>query len=320
VKSRLDPELRGPLDIWHEVTNGGINLNDIPQARRTMDALAQAQASKAVDIEGVDTTDHMVPGAHGDPDVHVRRYTPVGLATPLPALLWIHGGGFVLGSVERDDLVAKHLSKTTGSVVVSVDYRLAPEHPFPAPLEDCYTALKWLAQNSDEFGVDSKRIAIGGASAGGGLAAGLALLARDRAQLRVCFQLLIYPMLDDRNIAPVSASTPDTFVWSRENNVMGWKAYLGDTFGTDAVSYYAAPSRAVDLVRLPPAYISVGDLDLFLDENITYAQRLISAGVGTQLHVYPGAFHGFNGFVPGAAISRRFNGERDAVLTRALHG
>ena len=146
------------------------------------------------------------------------------------------------------------------------------------------------------------------------------LLARDRAQVSVCFQLLIYPMLDDRNIAPVSASMPDTFVWSRENNAMGWKAYLGETFGTDAVSYHAAPSRAVDLARLPPAYISVGDLDLFLDENITYAQRLIKAGVGTQLHVYPGAFHGFNGFVPGAAISRRFNGERDAVLTRALHG
>jgi acetyl esterase/lipase len=204
-------------------------------------------------------------------------------------------------------------------VVASVEYRLAPEHPFPAPVEDCYAALKWLAAHSSELGVNKSRIAIGGASAGGGLAAGLALLTRDRAEVEVAFQLLIYPMIDDRNITSASETIPDTFVWTRENNLMGWRAYLGREPGGADVSPYAAAARATDLRGLPPAYIPVGDLDLFLDENITYAQRLLAAGVPTELHVYPGAFHGFNGFVPGAAVSRRFNADRDHALKRMLH-
>jgi len=237
----------------------------------------------------------------------------------LPALLWIHGGGYVLGSVERDDLLAKHLARVGQCVVASVEYRLAPEHPFPAPVEDCYAALKWLSAQSAELGVHTSRIAIGGASAGGGLAAGLALLTRDRAEVEVAFQLLIYPMIDDRNIAPASETVPDTFVWTRENNRMGWRAYLGREPGGADVSPYAAAARATDLTGLPPAYIPVGDLDLFLDENITYAQRLLAASVPTELHVYPGAFHGFNGFVPSAEISRRFNADRDTALKRMLH-
>jgi acetyl esterase/lipase len=237
----------------------------------------------------------------------------------LPALLWIHGGGYVLGSVERDDLLAKHLARVGQCVVASVEYRLAPEHPFPAPVEDCYAALKWLSTHSADLGVNKSRIAIGGASAGGGLAAGLALVARDRAEVDVAFQLLIYPMIDDRNIVPASETAPDTFVWTRENNRMGWRAYLGREPGGADVSPYAAAARATDLRGLPPAYIPVGDLDLFLDENITYAQRLLTAGVPTELHVYPGAFHGFNGFVPGAEVSRRFNADRDNALKRMLH-
>lgn len=167
--------------------------------------------------------------------------------------------------------------------------------------------------------MNTSRIAIGGASAGGGLAAGLALLARDRAEVEVAFQLLIYPMIDDRNIAPASEKVPDALVWTRENNLMGWRAYLGREPGGADVSPYAAAARAIDLTGLPPAYISVGDLDLFLDENITYARRLLAAGVPTEFHMYPDAFHGFNGFVPGAAISRRFNVDRDNTLKRMLH-
>jgi acetyl esterase/lipase len=316
---RLDPELTAPLEAWLNATKGGINLHDIPAARRMMDALAAAQMAKASPIEGVSTEDRKAPGPAGSPEVFVRIYQPTDRPATLPALLWIHGGGYVLGSVERDDLLAKHLARVGQCVVASVEYRLAPEHPFPAPVEDCYAALKWLSAHSTELGVNKTRIAIGGASAGGGLAAGLAVLARDRAEVQVAFQLLIYPMIDDRNVAPAGETTPDTFVWTRENNLMGWRAYLGREPGGVEVSPYAAAARATDLRGLPPAYIPVGDLDLFLDENITYAQRLLAAGVPTELHVYPGAFHGFNGFVPGAEVSRRFNADRDNVLKRMLH-
>lgn len=317
--SRLDPELVAPLEAWLKATNGGIDLHDIPAARRMMDELAAAQMAKAPPIEGVSAEDTRVPGPVGGPDVFVRIYQPMDRPARVPALLWIHGGGYVLGSVERDDLLGKHFARVAQCVVVSVEYRLAPEHPFPAPLEDCYAALRWLSAHSAELGVDKSRIAIGGASAGGGLAAGLALLARDRAEVQVAFQLLIYPMIDDRNVAPASAALPDTLVWTRENNLMGWRAYLGREPGGADVSPYAAAARATDLRGLPPAYIPVGDLDLFLDENMTYARRLIAAGVPTELHVYPGAVHGFNGFVPQAEISRRFNADRDNALKRMLH-
>jgi acetyl esterase/lipase len=319
MTDRLNPELAAPLEAWRKATKGGINLHDIPAARRMMDELAAAQMAKAQPIEGISTVDRRVPGPAGAPEVFVRIYQPTDRPSTLPALLWIHGGGYVLGSVERDDLLAKHLAKVGQCVVASVEYRLAPESPFPAPVEDCYAALKWLAAQSTKLGVNTARIAIGGASAGGGLAAGLAVLARDRAEVEVAFQLLIYPMIDDRNIAPASATVPDTFVWTRENNLMGWHAYLGREPGGTDVSPYAAAARTTDLRGLPPAYIPVGDLDLFLDENMTYAQRLLAAGVPTELHVYPGAFHGFNGFVPNAEISRRFNTDRDNALKRMLH-
>ncbi len=320
MKERLDPDLAGPLDKWYELTAGGINLHDIPEARRMMDALAEAQAANVPVIDTVKSTDHHIPGPPGEPDVFVRVYEPLDRAPRLPAMLWIHGGGYVLGSVERDDLVGRTLCRNVGCVVASVDYRLAPEHPYPAPVEDCYAALKWLYGNADALGVDQQRIAIGGASAGGGLTAGLALLARDRGEVEVAFQMPIYPMIDDRNIAPPSAELSDTYVWSRENNRMGWAAYLGALAGRDDIPAYAAAARAEDLSGLPPAYIPVGDLDLFVDENIRYAERLIAAGVPTELHVYAGGFHGFNGFVPGAPISRRFNAGRDAAFRRALHG
>ena len=317
MTDRLDPELAAPLETFLHLTGGGLNLHDIPATRRTMEEMAEAQMAKAASITGITTADRQVPGPDGE--VFVRVYQPTERPDRLPALLWIHGGGYVLGSVERDDLLASHLAKVAQCVVVSVEYRLAPEHPFPAPVEDCYAALKWLAAHTGELGVEPSRIAIGGASAGGGLAAGLALLTRDRAEVELAFQLLIYPMIDDRNVAPASDTLPDTFVWTRENNLMGWRAYLGQEPGGADVSPYAAAARADDLTGLAPAYIPVGDLDLFLDENIEYAQRLLAAGVPTELHVYPGGYHGFNGFAPGADIAQRFNNERDEALRRILH-
>jgi acetyl esterase/lipase len=196
---------------------------------------------------------------------------------------------------------------------------LAPEHPFPAPVEDCYVGLKWLFAHANQLGVEPSRIAIGGASGGGGLAAGLALLARDRGEVQVAFQLLIYPMIDDRNVTPASYAITDPRMWNRESNRLGWKAYLGRDGGGADVSPYAAAARATDLANLPPAYIPVGALDLFVDEDIEYAQRLIQAGVPTELHVYPGAFHGFDLFAPSAMVSKQFKADRDSALKRALH-
>jgi acetyl esterase/lipase len=224
-----------------------------------------------------------------------------------------------MGDIEQDDRLMKQMVKRIGCVAVSVGYRLPPEHPFPAPVEDCYAGLQWLFAHAGDLGVDPSRIAIGGASAGGGLAAGLALLARDRAEVQIAFQLLIYPMIDDRNVTPASYAITDPRVWHRESNRLGWKAYLGREGGGDGVSPYAAASRATDLTNLPPTYIPVGTLDLFIDENLEYAQRLIQASVSTELHVYPGAFHGFDVFAPSAAVSKQFKAERDNALKRALY-
>jgi acetyl esterase/lipase len=320
MNSRLDPELAGPLETFLSLTGGGFNLHDIPAARKQRNELAAAQLAKAPVIEGVTSEDRHVPGPQGDPDVLVRIYQPTDRPATLPALLWIHGGGYVVGRVEQDDLFAKRLSRFANCVIASVEYRLPPEHPYPAPVEDCYAALTWFAAHADEFGVDTSRIAIGGASAGGGLAAGLALLTRDRGEVGLAYQLLIYPMIDDRNIAQASETAPDTYVWTRENNLMGWRAYLGREPGGADVSPYAAAARATDLSGLPPAYIPVGDLDLFLGENIDYARRLLAAGVPTELHVYPGGFHGFDGMAPGADIAQRFAADRDNALRRILHG
>ena len=316
---RIDPELVASLEELLALNGGPLDLRDIPAARvRLKEAFASVDGPDPV-IDGVSSQDQLAPSPAGDPDVAIRIFQPTARSTSLPALLWIHGGGYVLGEMAGDDVFAKQLVRDIECVVVTVEYRLAPEHPFPAALDDCYAALTWLAGHAAELGVDPACIAIGGASAGGGLAAGLVLLARDRAEIPVAFQLLIYPMLDDRNIAPAGDARSDTLVWSRANNFHGWSAYLGHQPGTSDTSHYAAAARATDLAGLPPTYIMVGDLDLFLDEDITYAQRLMAAGVPTELHVYPGAYHAFDGFAPDAAVSRRFAAERDEVLRRALH-
>lgn len=320
MMDRIDPELKAPLDGFLAATNGGFNLHDIPGTRKGMEQLMEAMMSQIPAIEGVKTEDRLVAGPTGAPQVPVRIYQPTQRAdTLLPAMLWIHGGGYVLGNVEQDDVSAKIMALTINCVVVSVEYRLAPENPFPAPLEDCYAALKWLAAHTKELGIDKSRIAIGGASAGGGLTAGLALLTRDRAEVELAYQLLIYPMIDNENVAPASGSLSDHFLWSRDNNIHGWESYLGGSAGKD-VSPYAAPSRASDLKGLPSAYIAVGDLDLFLKEDLDYAARLNQAEVATEVHVYPGGYHGFNGFAPEADITKRFNADRDNALKRALHG
>lgn len=318
IDKRVDPELVVPLENVLMMTNGGLNLNDIPSAREMLTQLTTAMKEMAPVVEKVIAKDFSVQGPENSPNVSVRVYTPEGAKGKLPGLLWMHGGGYVLGSLDSDDVKAATFSQVFNCVVVSVDYRLSPENPYPAPIEDCYAALKWFAQNAQELGVDNSRIAIGGASAGGGLAAGLALLVRDRAEIVINFQLLIYPMIDDRNIEQASGETSDTLWWTRENNLIGWRSYLGHEPAQNEEPYYAAPSRAQDLTGLPSAYIPVGELDLFLSENIDYAHRLLNSGVAAELHIYPGAYHGFNSFAPEAAVTKRFNEELIHIMETAF--
>ena len=312
---RVDPELRATVEA---LPSDMLNLNDIPGTRRRRAELASAAPVPI--IEGVSSEDVHVPGPTGDPEVLVRVYQPENRPAILPGLLWMHGGGYVMGSMAEDDAKVRQLTKAINAVVVSVDYRLAPEHPFPAPMEDCYAALKWLFANAARLRVNADRIAIAGASAGGGLTAGLALLARDRGEVNIAFQLPIYPMIDDRNTTPSSHAITDPRIWNRTCNLLGWRAYLGQEPGSDDVSPYAAANRATDLAGLPPAYIPVGELDLFLDENIDYAQRLLQAGVPTELHVYRGCYHGSYVLTPEADSSKRFVKGFEAALIRALHG
>jgi acetyl esterase/lipase len=238
----------------------------------------------------------------------VRMFRPVGVTEPAPALLWIHGGGYVIGAARQDDALCHRFSTRLGVTVASVEYRLAPEHPYPAPLDDCYSALTGLTGLPS---VDSRRVAIGGASAGGGLAAALALLARDRAEIKPAFQLLVYPMLDDRSSA--TADNPNYRMWNPRSNRFGWTAYLGD-----ADPQVAVPARRTDLSGLPPAWIGVGTHDLFHDEDLAYAERLRAAGVPCDVDVVPGAFHGFDLWRPKAEVSQRFFDKQCEILRAAL--
>lgn len=315
---QLDPELKAVMERMP--TDRTLDLTKISAARARMKKLVLEMLATFPQVEGVSQEDRFAPGTQGGPPVRVRIYRADDQSSKLPALYWIHGGGYVMGDIDMDDRLMKQMVKRIGCVAASVDYRLAPEHPFPTPVEDCYTGLKWLFAHADELGVEPARIAIGGPSGGGGLTAGLGLLARDRKEVEVAYQLLIYPMIDDRNATAAAHAITDPRVWNRESNRLGWKAYLGRDGGGADVSPYAAATRATDLSNLPPTYISVGTLDLFVDENIDYAQRLIQAGVPTELHVYPGAFHGFDMFAPSARVSKQFKADRDNALKRALHG
>lgn len=320
IASRLDAEYRSVFEALPPAALDPSNLAGVVVALRVRAAERRALMPPVTLPAEVTTEDQLVPGPAGAPDVMVRVYRPRGLPNNAPALYWIHGGGMVLGNVPMSDPYCAEVASALHVLVASVEYRLAPEHPYPAPLDDCYAGLSWLASGANELGIDPRRIAIGGASAGGGLAAGLALLARDRGEVAVCFQLLVYPMLDDRNITPSSHAIADTRVWSRTANLAGWDAYLDGRAGRDDVSPYAAPARATNLEGLPPAYINVGTLDLFVDEDVAYAQSLARAGVPAELHVYPGAFHGSPNMAPNAAISRRWLADERAALDRALNG
>ena len=310
-KYAIDPE----LVPWTAMLPT-IDLSDVVAAR---DQQAEMMALMPAPVlpDDVELRDLAIPGRDGAPDVPVRIYTRTGpTRSPRAGYLHLHGGGFVGGDLDTFQEAAAEIAHDTSAIVVSVGYRLAPEDPFPAGLEDCFAALEWLASQADELGVDPARIAVGGTSAGGGLAAAVALLARDRGGPALSFQFLDVPELDDRLETPSMGTFVDTPLWNRGMAELSWKYYLSGA--TEVLGLqYAAPARMEDLSGLPPAFISACEFDPLRDEGLIYAQRLLAAGVQVELHSYPGTFHG-SGAVPGAAVSQRMAADKTDALRRAL--
>lgn len=306
----IDPELLPWLAMLPKV-----ELDDIKAVRSGM--AERFSLLPPVQIpDGLEVREVRIPGYDGA-EVYARVYLSSKPANGLRAgMVHIHGGGFVIGDLDTFEQAPIDIAAECGAVVVAPDYRLAPEHPFPAGLEDCYAALEWLAANAGDLGVDPARIAIGGESAGGGLSAAVALLARDRKGPPLCFQLLEIPELDDRMDTPSMQRFVDTPLWNRPAAEWSWKYYLSGTPDVLGLQY-AAPARAQDLSGLPPAYVSTCEFDPLRDEGLIYAQRLLAAGVSTELHHYRGTFHG-SGMIRDAAITRRMAADRMDALRRAL--
>jgi acetyl esterase/lipase len=286
-------------------------VGDVAARRANGHRMFDLVAARRAPVTGVATQHHTASAADGAA-LDLTWYHPSAGSGPGSAALYVHGGGMIFGLEHIGamyDFIVRDYVAASGVPMLVVDYRIAPEHPDPTPVEDCYAALTWLVDNADTLGVDPSRIAVMGDSAGGGLAAGVCLIARDRGGPAVAQQILIYPMLDDRPAVPDQQIVP-FLTWSYEDNLTGWGALLGDRMGADDVSAYAAPARAGDVAGLPATYIDVGDLDIFRDEDIDYARRLTAAGVPTELHVYPGCPHAFEALAPGADVSRRVVADR----------
>jgi acetyl esterase len=304
---RFDPELAPFVEGMPAV-----DLSDPARVRATSAArLADSPPYESPVPLAVE--DRQVPGAEGDPNVPVRVYAPAERNGALPGLLYIHGGGFCIGSVDGDDARAREVAAVADAVVVSVEYRLAPEHPFPAGLRDCFAALGYLAKNAAELGVDPRHIGVAGNSAGAGLAAATALMARDEGGPELRLQYLNIPELDDRLETPSVRAFTDTPVANRANLVLTWQHYLAGQQATP----YAAPARATDLAGLPPSYVAVCEFDPLRDEGIAYAQRLAQAGVPVELHLYPGTFHG-SSRIAGAAVTQRMSRDSLEAIHRLL--
>ena len=300
----FDLELTAALATARELLplDSDLRVENIPALREMQRTRLPEVTDADLEGEGAFTvSERVVPG---EPDITLLICRPTRVAAPFGALYFIHGGGMVMGDRRLGIPIALGVAAELGLAVISVEYRLAPEHPDPAPVEDCYAGLQWTFEHADELGIDTDRIVVVGGSAGGGLAAGTTLLARDRGGPRVAGQMLHCPMLDDRNNTHSARQLDGLGIWDRTANQMGWTALLGDRQGGPDVSPYASPARAADLSGLPPTYLDVGSCETFRDEAVDYATRLWQAGGQAELHFWPGGFHGFTGFAPQAAISQ----------------
>ena len=309
----VDPEL---LPILEAAPDMGVSTEKLPAARAAIAAMTEMGLEQA--DPRVTLTEWLAPGYNGGPDVRVVLYKPDDLTDGAPVVFQIHGGGYLFGTAELGDPRNRAMARAVGCAVASVEYRLAPETVFPGGLDDCYAGLVWLHGHAAALGLDPKRIAIRGESAGGGLAAALAVMARDLGGPAVCFQLLVYPMLDDRTLNAAENPFTGEFIWDRASNRFAWESWLGMPPGTDTVPALGAPARTADLAGLPPTCITTAALDLFVDENLEYARRLIRVGVPTEVYLAPGAFHGFDAMAPESDVAKRFTACGDQALKRAF--
>jgi acetyl esterase/lipase len=313
----LDPEAGAILAAAGPEASEPVTLESIPaeRAERKAIRLTDEALRRGGAIEFEELT---VPGPAGAPDISLLVCRPAGITAPAPGVYYIHGGGMIMGDNRSALLVMLDWIERAGVVVVSVEYRLAPEHPYPAGAEDCYAGLEWTGEHAAELGIDPDRLLIAGVSAGGGLSAAVALMARDRGGPALIGQMLGCPMLDDRNQTPSSYELDRQATWDRNSNLTAWGAVLCAARGGDGVSEYAAPARATDLSGLPPAYLDVGSVETFRDETIDYAARIWRAGGTAELHVWSGGYHGFELIAPDAAISVGARDTRIAWLRRIL--
>lgn len=301
----LHPELQSIASKIPDITFSAKNLGRIRFFSRFL---------KGQKPEDVIITNLFIPTDTKKTDLRLRVYRPKSMTAPAPVMVWLHGGGYIMGLPEQDDPCCIDYTRELGMTVVSVDYPLAPEHPFPDALEGSYRALEWVASHAAELGVDPHRIAIGGASAGGGLAAALAQFALDLDEIQPAFQLLVYPMLDDRTV--LRAGKQVYPVWNLESNRFGWESYLRTPCGMERASPFSVPARLSDLSGLPPAWIGVGTLDLFHDEDVAYAQRLRDCGVDCEVTIVPGVFHGFDTIAQKTQVAKDFRASQIAALKR----
>ena len=310
--SKVHPELQSVLKKSPAIQYSPVNLWFIQLLISLMPA---PKAPEDISIENI-----KINNKDRSAKIRLRLYRPKEQRDPTPVLIWMHGGGYIIGKPEIEDPICIQFVRELGISIVSVDYRLAPKYPFPAGLEDCYSALMWIKQNSESFGFDATRIAIGGTSAGGGLAAALAQLAYDRKEVTPIFQLLTYPMLDDRTALHRDIDDSNSPTWSQKSNRFGWASYLGKNYGMDEIPAYSVPARRESLVGLPPAWIGVGTLDVFYEEDMLYAQRLKEAGIECDLNIVEGAFHGFDVFDQELSIVQDFRKSQIAALKKYLIG
>ncbi|MFF8593929.1 alpha/beta hydrolase [Streptomyces sp. NPDC015220] len=317
----FDPALNGVLQAMSQGQEAAPPSPATVEAMRASASLMPTPSvSEVIGAREIDAEERTVPGPEGAPDLDVTVLRPRRPAGPVPGLYNIHGGGMVSGHRHQDTARLADLVEELGVVAVNVEYRLAPEHPDPAPVEDCYAGLRWMSEHAAELGVDPRRVVVMGGSAGGGLSAGVALLARDRGGPPLAGQLLLCPMLDDRNTTVSSHQYDGLGTWQRAMNLLGWRALLGDRAGDPAaeVPVYAAPARAGDLSGLPPAFVEAGSAELFRDEDVAYASAVWAAGGQAELHIWQGAFHGFDVFAPDHEVTRAALAARLSWLRRVL--